>query len=114
MSKDYFIYLHDIIDQCDFLINNTKELTSEHDLLKNQVLLLAIERSLTIIGEASKKLPIHFRQQWSMVDWKSIAGMRDRLVHDYNGTDYEIIWVVITQKIKQLKHQIEHILSEHK
>jgi uncharacterized protein with HEPN domain len=56
-------------------------------------------RSLEIIGEAAKKVPEEFRAQYPTVEWRAMAGMRDRLIHDYLGVDYELVWDVVQNRI---------------
>ena len=52
----------------------------------------AVVRSLEVIGEAAKKIPEDFRKSFKNVEWKDVAGMRDKLIHEYFGVDYEIVW----------------------
>jgi uncharacterized protein with HEPN domain len=75
------------------------------------VLTRAFSRSLEIIGEAVKKLPDDLRLKYPLVEWKDIAGMRDVLIHDYFGVDYELVWDVITNEISVLKIHIEKIIE---
>ena len=72
----------------------------------------AIERSLDIIGEATKKIPADFKVKWNTIQWKTMAGMRDRLIHDYIGINYTIVWDVITNKIPELDEQIQQVLND--
>jgi len=58
---------------------------SRDSFLKDETLKRAVVRSLEVIGEATKKIPTDFREQWNSVQWKNMAGMRDRLIHDYPG-----------------------------
>ncbi|WP_297518197.1 HepT-like ribonuclease domain-containing protein [Flavobacterium sp.] len=68
-------------------------------------------RSLEIIGEATKKIPADFKVKWNTIPWKNMAGMRDRLIHDYMGVNYTIVWDVIKNKIPNMKQQISEVLT---
>lgn len=69
-------------------------------------------RSLEIIGEATKNLPDDLKGKYSAIPWRQIAGMRDKLIHGYFGTDYDLVWNVITQEIPVLHQQVQRILDE--
>jgi uncharacterized protein with HEPN domain len=66
----------------------------------------AVVRNLEIIGEAVKRLPAEFRKKHGDVKWQDIAGMRDRLIHDYAGVNWEIVWDVIQTKLPALKSEL--------
>lgn len=68
--------------------------------------------SIQIIGEATKRLSNQFRDTNSHIPWKKIAGMRDKIVHEYNKTDINIVWEVATQEIPRLLEQIKGFLPE--
>ena len=85
MSKDPLEYLRHINDECLYILSVSKEDLSKEDLLNNETLKRAIIRSLEIIGEATKNIPAEFKLKWDSINWKSMAGMRDRLIHDYMG-----------------------------
>lgn len=67
-------------------------------------------RSIEIIGEATKKVPDDFRAKHPQFEWKKMAGMRDRLIHDYFGVDYGIVFDVLKNKIPPLHQAVEEIL----
>ena len=72
--------------------------------MSDEVLCRASIRSIEIIGEATKKLSDEFKSKHSSIEWKKIAGTRDKLIHDYYGIDYDIVWDILRTKIKEL-HQ---------
>ncbi|MBK7031627.1 MAG: DUF86 domain-containing protein, partial [Bacteroidales bacterium] len=59
-----------------------------------------------------KKIPIDYKLQWPNIKWKNMAGMRDRLIHDYMGVNYNIVWDVIKNKIPELKIEIFEAISK--
>lgn len=111
MSKEPIYYLKHIADECAFIISINNDL-SKDDLLNDETLKRAVVRSLEIIGEATKKIPLDFKSRFDTINWKDMAGMRDRLIHDYMGINYLIIWDVIQNKIPELNDQIQELLHK--
>lgn len=110
MSKHPEEYLKHILDEINYLLETSKGINREK-LLVDDTLKRAFARSLGIIGEATKKLPTEYTQKYPTIDWKSMAGMRDKLIHDYFGVDYEIVWDVVVNELPRLKGQIYEILK---
>ena len=71
----------------------------------------AFVRSLEIIGEATKQVPQPFREEHPELPWRLMAGMRDRLIHDYGGVDYEIVWQTIAEDVPDLLAKLKAILG---
>ena len=72
----------------------------------------AVIRNIEIIGEAAKNLSPDFRKKYKPIDWKKIAGMRDKIIHYYFGVKWDIVWAVIKDKIPSLSGQIDNVLNE--
>lgn len=72
----------------------------------------AVLRNLEIMGEAAKKLSREFRARYPDVPWRRIAGLRDKLIHDYAGVDLGLIWMAVSMDLPGLKAQLRSILSE--
>ena len=79
--------------------------------VSDDTLTRAFARSLEIIGEAAKKGPEKTRVAYPEVEWKLVAGMRDKLIHHYFGIDYELVWDVVRNKVPALKKQIVGIID---
>lgn len=111
MSKDPKEFLRHILDECSYLISISENLSFEN-FIEDETLKRAVVRSLEIIGEATKKIPDDFKAEWKTIQWKNMAGMRDRLIHDYMGVNYTIVWDVMKNKIPDMHKEISSFLSK--
>jgi len=109
--KQNLPYLKHILDETKFLLNETSGSTYE-DFTSNELLKRGCTRSLEIIGEAVKSLSIDFKKRYPDIQWKKIAGMRDKIIHYYFGVNWDIVWATIQDKIPELKERIEAIIEE--
>jgi len=75
--------------------------------------LYAVIRAFEIIGEASKKIPDNIRQAYPNIPWLIMAGMRDKLIHDYFGVDIEVVWKTATIDVKNIKPAIQEIIKNY-
>lgn len=87
----------------------TVDLTYE-EFIGNEMLVDAVIRNFEVIGEAANRIEIDFRQTYSFVEWKRIRGFRNRLVHDYFGIDFEIVWRIVEHYPDKLVSDLETIL----
>lgn len=112
MSKEPLEYIKHIRDEIAFILSVIDEDLTKDAFLEDETLKRAVIRSLEIIGEATKKIPVDFKLKWNSITWKNMAGMRDRLIHDYMGVNYTIVWDVIKNKIPELHQQINEVLEK--
>ena len=83
MYKSYIPYLQHIYDECLYIRSVVTDDMQMEQFLRDETLKRAVTRSLTIIGEATKKIPGDVKYAWKSISWREMAGMRDKLVHDY-------------------------------
>ena len=101
--------LNHIILEVEYLQGNSN--ISEENFMFDETLQRAFVRSLEVIGEATKKIPKEIKENYPDVLWNELAGLRNRLVHDYFGIDYSIVWDIIKNEIPILIVQINNILK---
>nr|MDO8098501.1 DUF86 domain-containing protein [Candidatus Njordarchaeota archaeon] len=109
-KRDYRDYLKDILDSIDEVESFTRGLTYER-FKDDRKTMNAVVRSIEVIGEATKRIPKSLRDKCRGIPWKKMAGMRDKLIHEYFGIDPEILWKTSYNEIPALREPIRKVLE---
>jgi uncharacterized protein with HEPN domain len=112
MSKrDSKLLLEDILDSTQKIKQYTADLDFETFLADDKTI-DAVVRNFEIIGEAANRLSQEFKDRYPEIEWNRIRGFRNRIVHDYFGIDYRIVWTIIESYIDGLIEKIKSIIDE--
>ena len=111
MKRDITDYLDDIIESINQIGLFIGDMTYEEFFLDIKTS-HAVIRSLEIIGEAAKHIPQNIRDSNHLVPWKQMAGMRDKLIHEYFGADFKMVWLVCKNELPKILPIIAQIKNQ--
>lgn len=109
-NRDYKLFLYDILNSINKILKYTQDMSYEK-FIDDEKTIDAVTRNFEIMGEAVKYLPANIRNKFPEIPFKKIAGMRDKIIHNYFGIDYEYVWATIKEDLPILKLQIETALK---
>jgi len=108
--KDDRVYLAHVRDAIDRILDYTA--AGKGRFLDDTKTQDAVVRNLEILGEAAKNVSGELRQAHEDVPWRRLAGMRDKLIHEYFGVNLEIVWQVVERELPALKQQVDQMLKQ--
>jgi uncharacterized protein with HEPN domain len=82
---------------------------SYDDFFRDKKTINAVIRSLEVMGEAAKRVPEEIRAKYPEIPWKRMAGMRDKLIHEYTGVDLETVWDEAANELPAIKPMLERL-----
>lgn len=110
-QRDIKLFLTDIIEAIWKIDSYTDKITY-HEFAKDERTKDAVLRNMEVIGEAVKNIPNNVKEGYPDIDWKGAAGMRDKLIHEYFGVSFSVVWETVKNDLPPLKKGIEKILNE--
>ena len=111
MKRDYGDYLEDILNSIDSIEEFTRDMDYD-EFEQDKKTVFAVVRAFEIIGEAVKSIPKEIRQEYSDIPWRSMSGMRDKVIHGYFGVDNKVLWKTLKEDLPELRPKIKKILDD--
>ncbi|MBI5555312.1 MAG: DUF86 domain-containing protein [Elusimicrobia bacterium] len=111
MKREIGDYLQDIIEAIEKAEIFVKGMTYER-FLKDEKTIYAVVRTLEIVGEAVKNIPQERRKKYSAIPWKDMAGMRDKLIHEYFGVKTELLWRAVKNELPPISLLCKKMLKD--
>ncbi len=110
-SREFLDYVADIQEAAENISQFIAGMTWTQ-FAQDQKTIYAVVRAFEIIGEAAKKVPPSVRKRHAKVPWKQMAGMRDKLIHEYFGVNYQVLWKTAQEDIPPVRPLIAKVLKE--
>jgi len=105
-------YLRDILEAAEAMDEFVSSVDSVETLRTDRKTIYAVIRAFEVMGEATKRVPQSFRRQHADLPWREMAGMRDKVIHDYFGVDLDVIWKTATEDVPEVRKGLAALLAE--
>jgi uncharacterized protein with HEPN domain len=100
------LLINDMLESCNKILQYTADMTFE-EFANDSKTIDAVIRNFEIIGEAANRLPEDFKDSFAQIDWHRIRGFRNRIVHDYMGIDFGIVWEIRNNYLLELINSLK-------
>jgi len=111
MKREYRLYIDDILEAVEKIEKYVEDLSFD-EFTEDTKTIDAVIRNFQIIGEATKRIPEEVKGKYVDIPWKEMAGMRDKLVHEYFGVKLDVLWKTIKNRLPELKSLIKEVLEK--
>ena len=110
-KREYVDYLRDMLDAIDKIALFTRGMDAEQ-FRADEKTFFAVIRALEVIGEAAKNIPTSVRDRYPQVPWRDMAGIRDKLIHEYFGVNLDVVWKAAQSDLPPLRPFIARVVDE--
>jgi uncharacterized protein with HEPN domain len=110
-ERDYSLFLHDILESIEKIEKYTEDLTFK-DFTNSQMIIDAVVRNFTIIGEASANIPLEIQNKYPRIPWKKMKAMRNIVVHEYFGVKLKTTWNTAKKSLPKFKKDITKVINQ--
>lgn len=112
MKRTFLDYVEDILESINLIADFTKDITYE-DFFRDRKTSYAVIRAVEIIGEAAKNIPDEVKAEFPDIPWHKMAGIRNKIAHEYFGISLKIVWNVAKEELPTLKDEIELLFKKY-
>ncbi|MBI4067084.1 DUF86 domain-containing protein [Candidatus Gottesmanbacteria bacterium] len=110
MKKDNLVYVEDVLNSCNAILDYVSGVEFE-ELVGDQMLVDAVIRNIEVIGEAANRLDDDFKAKHPDFPVRSAVTMRNKLIHDYNTINYQVVWDTVKSDIPKLRDMCIDLLK---
>ena len=110
-KRVYIDYLNDMVNSAEKALEFVAGMSGD-EFLGDEKTVFAVIRALEITGEAGKKIPNEIRDKYPTIPWREIAGMRDKLIHDYFGVNLQLIWKTVQEDLPELLPKLREVVEQ--
>ena len=107
--KDY-LFLLDIVEAGQKIIRYTSDVDYD-DFVETDLIIDGVARNFEVIGEAANRISNELKKEYPNIQWIRLADFRNRIIHEYFGLDYEIMWAIIQENVEDLIDDVQNIIN---